>query len=120
MAEKVGRPTVMTEEVLQKLEYAFMRGLSDVEACLYADIATSTLYNYCNDNPDFLERKEELKKHPTAQAKLNVTEAIENGDTDMSKWYLERRAKDEFSTKQEIAADVNSDITINIELTDDE
>ena len=106
MAEKVGRPTVMTEEVLQKLEYAFMRGLSDVEACLYADIATSTLYNYCNDNPDFLERKEELKKHPTAQAKLNVTEAIENGDTDMSKWYLERRAKDEFSTKQEVAANI--------------
>ena len=120
MAEKVGRPTVMTEEVLQKLEYAFMRGLSDVEACLYANIATSTLYNYCNDNPDFMERKEELKKHPTAQAKLNVTEAIENGDTDISKWYLERRAKDEFSTKQEISADVNSDVTINIELTDDE
>lgn len=120
MAEKVGRPTVMTEEVLQKLEYAFMRGLSDVEACLYANIATSTLYNYCNDNPYFMERKEELKKYPTAQAKLNVTEAIENGDTDISKWYLERRAKDEFSTKQEIAADVNSDVTINIELTDDE
>lgn len=119
MADKVGRPTVMTEEVLQKLEYAFLRGLTDVEACLLADIATSTLYNYCNDNPGFLERKEELKKHPTAKAKLNVYEALESKDVDVSKWYLERRAKDEFSTKQEVAADVNNDVSIKIKLVDD-
>lgn len=120
MAESVGRPTVMTEEVLQKLEYAFMRGLTDLEACLYANIGTTTLYNYCEENPEFRERKEELKKNPTAKAKLNVYEAIENKDVDVSKWYLERRAKDEFSTKQEIKADVDADFTINIELTDDE
>ena len=106
MADKVGRPTVMTEKVLQKLEYAFMRGLTDVEACLYANIATSTLYNYCNDNPEFLERKEELKQHPTAKARLNITEAIENGNEDLSKWWLERKAKDEFSTKQEVSGDI--------------
>lgn len=106
MANKVGRPTVMTEELLQKLEYAFMRGLTDVEACLYADIGTTTLYNYCEENPEFRERKEELKKNPTAKAKLNVYEAIESKDVDVSKWYLERRAKDEFSTKQEVAANV--------------
>jgi hypothetical protein len=103
---KVGRPTVMTEEVLRKLEYAFFKGLNDVEACLYADIGTTTLYDYCKDNPEFAERKEELKKHPAAQAKINVAEAIENKDTDISKWYLERKAKDEFSTKQTIDGDI--------------
>ena len=119
MAEKVGRPTVMTEETIQKLEYAFFRGLTDLEACLYAGFGKSTLYNYCEENPDFMDRKEELKKNPTAKAKLNVYEALENKDVDVSKWYLERRAKEEFSTKQEIAPDVNSDVTINIELSDD-
>ena len=119
MAENVGRPTVMTEEALQKLEYAFMRGLNDVEACLYANIGTTTLYNYCTEHEDFRERKEELKKQPTAQAKLNVYEAIEKKDVDVSKWYLERRAKDEFSTKQEINADVKNEVTINIELSDE-
>ena len=103
---KVGRPTVMTEEVVQKLEYAFMRGLNDIEACDYANISRSTLHNYCNDHPEFLDRKEELKHHPTAKAKLNVTEAIENGDEDMSKWWLERKAKDEFSTKQTIDGEI--------------
>ena len=103
---KVGRPSVMTEETLQKLEYAFMRGLTDTEACLYAHIGTTTLYNYCEENPEFRDRKEELKQHPTAKARLNVTEAIEKGDADLSKWWLERKAKEEFSTKQTIEGDI--------------
>jgi len=103
---KVGRPTVMTEEVVQKLEYAFMRGLTDVEACLYANISRSTLHNYCEEHPEFLDRKEELKQHPTAKARLNVTEAIENGNEELSKWWLERKAKNEFSTKQEVSGDI--------------
>ena len=114
MGEKVGRPTVMTEETIQKLEYAFMRGLTDLEACLYANISKSTLYNYCEENPEFMDRKEELKHHPTAKARLNVTEAIENGNEDLSKWWLERKAKDEFSTKQEVKADVDADVSITI------
>ena len=114
-----GRPTVITPEVLRKLEYGFMRGMTDVEACLYAEISKTALYEYCGKNPAFAERKEELKKHPSVQAKLNVTEAIENGDVDLSKWYLERRNKDEFSQKQQIEADVSNEITINIELVDE-
>lgn len=121
MAEnKVGRPTVMTEAVLNKLTFAFARGLTDREACLYADISTTTLYDYCTENPAFAEQKELLKEQPKMRAKLNVTDAIENNDKDMSKWYLERKAKDEFSAKQEISADVKNDVTINIELVDDE
>lgn len=121
MAEnKVGRPTVMTKYVLDKLEMLFAKGLTDREACLIADINPSTLYNYCNENPEFLERKELLKEKVKIKAKLNVEEAIESGDVDLSKWYLERKAKDEFSVKQMIEADVTNEVTINIELSDDE
>jgi hypothetical protein len=117
--KKVGRPTVMTEAMIGKLEMLFAQGLSDREACLIADINPSTLYDYCNEHPDFSERKELLKDKPKIQAKLNVAEAIENKDVDMSKWYLERKAKEEFSPKQIIDADVNGEVTINIELSDD-
>ena len=119
MPNKVGRPTIMTEPVLNKLTFAFARGLSDREACLYADINPQTLYDYCKKNPAFAEQKELLKEQPKMKAKLNVTKAIEEENADISKWYLERKAKDEFSTKQEINADVNSEVTINIELSDD-
>ena len=92
----------MTEETLNKLTLAFSKGLSDREACLFANISQQTLYNYCNANPAFLEQKERLKEKPQMQAKLNVVEGIENGDIELSKWYLERKNKGEFSTKQDI------------------
>ena len=116
---KMGRPTVMTEAIVGKLEYGFMRGLNVTECCHYADISRNAFYDYCEKNPDFRDRIEELKSHPATRAKLNVVEAIENGDTDLSKWWLERRNRDEFSTKQEIAADVQNDVTISIELVDE-
>ena len=107
MAEnKVGRPTVMTKEVLSKLEMLFAHGLTDREACLIANISPASLYDYCVANPEFGERKEMLKDKPKIQAKLNISEEINKGDRDTSKWYLERKAKDEFSTKQEISGDI--------------
>ena len=109
----------MTAEVVSKLEYGFMRGLNVTECCHYADISRPTFYEYLEKNPEFSNRIEELKSHPATRAKLNVVEAIENGDTDLSKWWLERRNRDEFSTKQEIAADVQNDVTICIELVDE-
>ena len=104
---KAGRPTVMTNDMIGKLELLFAKGLSDREACLIADINPTTLYDYCNTHPDFKERKELLKERPKTTAKLNVAEAIENKDIELSKWYLERKAKDEFSTKQTIDGDLN-------------
>lgn len=117
--KKTGRPAVITQELLKKLEELFAKGLTDREAALLADITPQTLYNYCAAHPDFLERKELLKEQVKTRAKLNVAEAIENRDIEISKWYLERRAKDEFSTKQEIQAEARGEVTINIELTDE-
>ena len=98
----IGRPKAITEEKLYKLREAFMKGFTDVEACLYVGIAPATLYNYCSDNPDFLEEKEYLKEQPKIKAKMNLEEAINNGDKDISKWYLERKSRNEFSLKQEL------------------
>ena len=47
------------------------------------------------------------------------TPPVEEGNIDISKWHLERKEKNEYSTKQEITADVESEISINIELSDD-
>jgi Ca2+-binding EF-hand superfamily protein len=58
---KEGRPTVMTQETIQKLEQAFAFGSTDEEACFYANIGKSTLYDYIKANPEFSERKEALK-----------------------------------------------------------
>ena len=107
---KRGRPTKMTQGTLRKLEELFVKGLSDEEACLLADIGTTTLYDYCKENPVFSERKELLKQRVKTRAKLNISKAIDDGDIDLSKWYLERRDND-FKTKQAVTHD--GEVNIN-------
>lgn len=114
-----GRPTVMTKEVVSKMEYGFMKGLNVTECCHYAGICRNCFYEYLNKYPDFKDRIEELQSNPSTTAKLNVVEAIENGDTELSKWWLERRNKAEFSTKQEVEAETKSNVTIKVRLVDD-
>ncbi|WP_024407935.1 hypothetical protein [Streptococcus suis] len=104
MKNKSGRPTKMTQGTVKKLEEAFLRGLSDEEACLYANISKPTLYDYCKKNPQFTDRKELLKQRIKTRAKLNISKAIEDGDIDLSKWYLERK-DDEFKTKTKLEHD---------------
>lgn len=101
-----GRPTVMTEQVLQNLQDAFSWGATDIEACLYADISERTLYNYQEENPEFVQRKEMLKKHPTLRARRIIHADLEVGKVDTAKWYLERKEKDEFSAKSENKTDL--------------
>lgn len=117
LSNPIGRPTVFDDITLQKLEYGFAHGLSDAQACLYAGIAPSSLYNYQRQNPDFLERKELLKDSITMRAKLNVAGKINEGDTQQSQWWLERKAKDEFSVRTE---NVNANMDLTKELSDEE
>jgi hypothetical protein len=97
-----GRPSKITQDVLAKLEEAFLLGHSDEEACLLTQIDHSTLYRYCQKHPNFASKKELFKNSPKIKARRNIIEKINQGDVELSKWYLERKAKIEFSTKQEI------------------
>lgn len=100
--EGQGRPCAINEDVLGKLNYAFSIGCSDGEACLYAGINPTTLYEYQSKHPEFTERKKLLKEKVPMRARLNIVKDIEEGNMDTSKWFLERKKKDEFSTKQEV------------------
>ena len=101
----MGRPTVVTPESIIKLEMAFSNGASDKEACFIAGIGMSTLYDYCTANPDFSEKKEALKDMLKYQARKNVAEQLHAQDIETSKWYLERKAKNEFAQRSEITGD---------------
>lgn len=99
-----GRPPIITDELVRKLEMDFAMGLTDMEACAKEDIKPRTFYDYCAANEDFAQRKEQLKKMVGIKAKLNLIEAINKGDIDLSKWYAERKLED-FKPKQEISGE---------------
>lgn len=95
---ETGRPTVMTPEVVNKLEEAFLLGCSDLEACFVAGISKQTLYNYQAAYPEFVDRKEQLKENPVYLARTSVVKSMQE-DGDLALKYLERKRKDEFSVK---------------------
>lgn len=96
-----GRPTKMTPEVIQKLEDAFTWGCNDLEACCYADISKSTLYDYCVANPEFSERKETLKNNVTMKAKRIIDNALNGDDIITAHKVIDR--KEGTKVKQEVS-----------------
>ncbi|OGC51758.1 hypothetical protein A2982_00550 [candidate division WWE3 bacterium RIFCSPLOWO2_01_FULL_39_13] len=103
-----GRPTVITKQILGKLREAFLLGCTDEEACLYADIHPDTLYAYQKKNPAYSEEKQQLKMKPVLLARQTVIKAIKT-DPSLAFKYLERKKKDEFSTKQILDVNTHED-----------
>lgn len=103
-----GRPTVMTEVVLHKLETAFMNAFTDEMACLYADISETALYNYCLANPEFAKRKEVLKMNPNLTAQKTLVDDLKN--TGGARWWAEKKMPDFMpKTKIELNQPLNVD-----------
>lgn len=109
--KKLGRPTIFTPEVIDKLEYVFALGGTDLEACLYADISTGALYKYQERNPSFIERKDKLKQSPILAARESVIKGFRR-NPDLALKYLERRKKDEFSLKSEVEHSGQASVSI--------
>lgn len=99
--EHEGRPTIMSEAVIKKLEEAFLVGASDLEACFYANISHQTLYNYQNANPEFVERKRLLKQKPVLLARQTVVQKIST-DGKLALKFLERKRRKEFAIRHEL------------------
>lgn len=108
MAKEVGRPTVITPEIINKLEEVFAIGGTDNEACFYADIGKTTLYNYQQDHPEFVERKEALKERPILKARQTVVKALDNPQ--QAQWFLERKVKNEFASRSELTGKDGKDL----------
>lgn len=104
----------MTQSVVQKLETAFEWGATDVEASIYAGISKQTLYNYIQENPEFLDRKEALKTKPILLARKSLIEGVQT-DPDLALKFLERKRKDEFSLRKEVTGKDGDPIAVKVQ-----
>lgn len=86
-----GRPRAVTDEVIRKLEDAFSWGCTDKEACCYAGIGSSTLYDYCVENPKFSERKEDLKNMPVMKARRIIDASLDDNDLNTANRVVDRK-----------------------------
>lgn len=92
--EKVGRPTVMTDNVITKLELGASKNYNVSEMCLFANISLQTYYAYVKNNPSFSDRIDLLRHKVSIHAKARIDESINSDDeklaTDTAKWHLEK------------------------------
>lgn len=91
-----GRPKVISEATVRKLEQAFKDGLSVSEACFVSGIGRRTFYDHKASNADFARKMELAKAYVTLRAKKVVVQSINEGNLTAAKWYLERKARNEF------------------------
>ena len=96
-----GRPSVITPDVLQKLEEAFSWCCSDEEAALHAGISPRALYYYQNKHPKYLQRKQQLRLKPNLAVKKNLTKDLEDNDF-KARWWAEHKMSDEFGNKVKV------------------
>ena len=97
-----GRPEeLLKSEKVNQLKTAFSDGLTIDQACVYAKISKQTYYNHIEKYPEFLDEINALRQNISILAKRNVVNRIKEGDEISSKWWLERKDKDEFSLKTE-------------------
>ena len=107
---KGGRPSKIIENVLNKLIEAFSWGCTDLEACNYAGISHTCLYNYQKKYPEFIERKETLKHHPTLLARRIIHHTLTLGeDVQTAKYIID---KTDGRPKQ--AIDIKSDLNLTV------
>jgi hypothetical protein len=100
-----GRPTVMTEEVVNKLEEVFAIDGTVGEACFYANISKQTYYDWLEKNPGFSDRVAELRERPVLLARKTVVKNLSNPAG--AQWYLTNKARKEFGMRgDEAVADV--------------
>lgn len=104
----------MDDLTIKKLEEAFSFGASDREACFHAGISNQSLYNYQKENPEFVERKESLKETPILKARSVFVRGMDlpgKDGAEIAIKYLERKKRDEFSTKSENTGELKLVIT---------
>lgn len=95
----------LTPEQIEKLEEGFKCGLKTEDCLTYAEVKASAYKSACKSDPALAAKLKQSKGYGQMIARKAILKAIESGNENLSKWYLERKGSEE-TGKQESAAAV--------------
>ncbi len=98
--KSTGRPKAVTSDVVRKLEDALRKGMTVIAACHLSGISTSTYYLYIAEDQAFSDKMTLAQEWVTIEARQVIAAAIAKGNLPTAKWWLERKAADEFAPRQ--------------------
>ena len=98
------KPDDISEVAWKEIIRSWQNGLSDREAAFRASraggkVTEAQIRSIVDTHSEIADLREFLLTSLVSESKLNIADAIRNGDKGISKWYLERRAPEEFSSK---------------------
>lgn len=99
----MARPSVMTDEVIRKIEEVAALDGSVGEMAFWADIHPDTIYAHLKEDKEFSDRINALRERPILKARQTITKALD--DPHHAFKYLEKKRRKEFGN----AIDVTSD-----------
>ena len=103
------KPKELSKKAWKEVVLAWENGLSDREASFRASrdsdtyITEAEIKEIVATHPEVSSLRDFLLSNIVSQAKLNIAESINEGSVSTAKWYLERKAADEFSTRAAVA-----------------
>lgn len=108
----VGRPTIISEEVVKKIEEASAIDATIHELCLYANISVQTYYNWLDANPEYVERLKLLRNSPFLKARRSIVQSLE--DPNNAFRYMEKKLPAEFSDRKVVQHEgIEGEVNIN-------
>lgn len=96
-----GRGSKISPELVKKLVEAFKMGYNVTQAAMFAGITRQTLADWIKKYEEFAHQINDAMDYPNRKARAVVMSSIEAGNTNDARWWLERRQRDDFATRQE-------------------
>lgn len=114
------KPEKVNDDIWTAVIEAWENGLSDREAAFRASrytnipLTANEIKQWKKDDPRIAELCEMLKDDLKATAKMNAAKLLKQGDDKTTRWYLEHKCPEEFSTKSAVAFE-GAAITLSLE-----
>jgi len=90
------------EEIIKSLRPYLTLGYDLKNACILAQVTYETVWHWVKADTALLIKIKAWQNMVNAKARQNVAASINEGDTQESKWWLERKEKKTFSTRTDI------------------
>ncbi len=85
------------DKVMEALKPYYKLGYSSTKACQYAGIPQPTVTEWLKNDPELLLKVTAWQNEVNTIARTNLVAKIDSGDENTSKWWLERKERDEMS-----------------------
>ena len=102
-----------TKMAIEMIKDAYLMWANDTQAALLAWISLNTLSRWKKEHPAFKAYCDLMKDDMVLKAKATVKKYVDKWDLKTAQWFLERRAKEEFSTKQEVDNNLDWEIIVS-------